>query len=238
MPLLVFNLWNDLIKEYSRCDLTKPSDRMFAMAGIAKLFRHVTGDEYVAGWWKSHLLESLDWRIFELRSRQAVDYRAPSWSWASVDNPIQMAGVSPSMKLLVELVDVQVTAREPDAMANILDATLTLKCSNFTVVCHYLDNGNHVLRIDRGDLATYFYPDSLDTEFPEGKRIVCIPYKKTYYLSGSDEKEAPQLVCFMAEEMNMCGSNVRHRRLGFFFLDGTQIEKFGTGWEYTEIILV
>ena len=68
MDVWVFNLWNDLVKQYSRCELTKASDKMFAMAGIAKLFRDITGDEYVAGWWKSRLLESLDWRVYGPRA--------------------------------------------------------------------------------------------------------------------------------------------------------------------------
>jgi hypothetical protein len=91
-----------------------------------------------------------------------------------------MSGVSPSMEFLVELVDVQVSARGSDATVNIVEATLTLKGPVFTAVCHYYDNGNRILQTDKGDLATWLYPDSLGTDFPEGMEIVCILYKKSY----------------------------------------------------------
>lgn len=237
MTILVFNLWNDLIKQYSRCDLTKHSDKLFAMAGIAKLFHEVTNDEYVAGWWKSCLLESLDWRVFEPRPRQGVDYRAPSWSWASVDSPIRTAGLSPPMEFLVELIEVQVNTRGTDSMTNIHNATLTLRGSAFTAVCHYNDVGNRVLLTERGKIATWLYPDCLDTDFPEGKKLVCILYKSCHHTGQYGE--TPQIVCFMTEEVGTCTSDVCYRRLGFFYLhNADQVEKFGTGWETTEMVLV
>ncbi|KAF5858025.1 hypothetical protein ETB97_004956 [Aspergillus alliaceus] len=47
---LVFYLWNSLVEQYSTCHLTEPSDKMVAIAGIARLFGQITGDEYVADW--------------------------------------------------------------------------------------------------------------------------------------------------------------------------------------------
>ncbi|KAH6975080.1 heterokaryon incompatibility protein-domain-containing protein, partial [Ilyonectria sp. MPI-CAGE-AT-0026] len=79
------SLWGRLIEEYSRCELTHPSDKLHAIAGVAKWFEKVTGDEYVAGLWKSRFELMLDWRINEPKPRVTQDYRAPSWSWASVD---------------------------------------------------------------------------------------------------------------------------------------------------------
>lgn len=237
LTIWVFNLWNHLVEQYSRCDLTRYSDKLVAMAGIARLFQEMTGDEYIAGWWKSCLLDSLDWHVYEPRPRKGEDYRAPSWSWASVDSPIRASGISPTVKSLVEVADVQVNPRATDSMTNILDATLTLRASAFTAVCHYNDEGSRVLLTERGEFETWLYADCLDTEFPEGKQLVCILHK-TYFVTDQDGVR-PQVVCFMTEEVDTHGFNVCYRRLGFFYLyDGEQMKKFGTGWETREMVLV
>lgn len=235
--LLVFNLWNDLIKQYSQCELTKSSDKLFAMAGIAKLFQDITGDKYVAGWWKSCLLESLDWRVFEPRPRHGLGYRAPSWSSASANSPIGTSGSSPSMEILIKLVDVQVSVRGAGDIGDILEATLTLKGAAFEAECHYLGNGSRVLQTQRGNLATWLYPDSLNTEFPEGKKLYCIIYKMSH-LYDVNKKPYPQIVCFMAEEVSVREDQVLYRRLGHLILGEGEIEKFGYGWEHGLIVLV
>ncbi|KAK0701449.1 heterokaryon incompatibility protein-domain-containing protein, partial [Apiosordaria backusii] len=88
MTLGAFNLWNDLIKQYSQCDLTLPYDKLHAMAGIAKLFEEVTGDEYLAGLWKSRFAAMLAWRVHSPEPLRSLEYRAPSSFWASVDGPV------------------------------------------------------------------------------------------------------------------------------------------------------
>lgn len=80
MPYQYIDLWIDLVASYSRCQLTRPSDKLFAFAGIAKPFQEITGDIYLAGMWKSRILDLLDWYIYEPTARLSSEYRAPSWS--------------------------------------------------------------------------------------------------------------------------------------------------------------
>jgi hypothetical protein len=70
-------------------------DKLPAISRIARIWQENTGDEYLAGLWKSVLLQSLLWRIdaeFTILRRppnsRPPSYRAPSWSWASVDGPL------------------------------------------------------------------------------------------------------------------------------------------------------
>jgi hypothetical protein len=239
MPIHVFNLWNDLIEQYSPCDLTKPSDKMFAIAGIAKLFRDITGDEYIAGWWKSRLLESLDWHVYDPQARLSADYRAPSWSWASVDGPVRPAGLSPSAEFLVKLVDVHVTMRGPDTMARVLEGYIKLRGAIFTADCRYLESGSRVLVIGSREFSVWLYPDSLDTCFPEGKKFVCIPFKKDY-LRGFDGEMKSKVLCFIAKEVGIQhGSGVLYRRLGVFFLHTQEdVDYFCTVPETTTITII
>jgi hypothetical protein len=53
--------------------------------GIAQSIKQqYTHDEYVAGMWKKHLLNQLLWMTYTNLKKARPEYRAPSWSWASV----------------------------------------------------------------------------------------------------------------------------------------------------------
>jgi len=64
-------------------------DRLPALAGLAKALAERTGDEYLAGIWKKGLIEGLLW-YGEDDLLLTPTYRAPSWSWASVDGFYQL----------------------------------------------------------------------------------------------------------------------------------------------------
>ena len=102
LKYLKIGAWFDVVEAYSKCDLTKESDRLIAMSGIARTF----GDRmeilqssndavYFAGLWRSKLIESMLWQVTDGKRADrspcersptygSVGYVAPSWSWASV----------------------------------------------------------------------------------------------------------------------------------------------------------
>lgn len=93
--------WKELIREYSLCQLTEPRDKLVAISAIAKELNTLGGwGDYLAGLWRSDILHDLLWVSTAeskgsgtkagTRSRPDV-YRAPSWSWASIDGPIDWA---------------------------------------------------------------------------------------------------------------------------------------------------
>ncbi|KAF7512264.1 hypothetical protein GJ744_001832 [Endocarpon pusillum] len=75
--------WNNLLCSYGPRKLTRPSDKLPAISGLAKIYAERIGDEYIAGLWRNSLVEGLVWRGFGCR--RVSEYRAPSWSWASMD---------------------------------------------------------------------------------------------------------------------------------------------------------
>jgi hypothetical protein len=79
--------WREMLYLYSIRDLTFLSDKLPALSGIAKIYAGMLGDEYVAGLWRNSIIEELSWRIASALESpgKADNYRAPSWSWASVD---------------------------------------------------------------------------------------------------------------------------------------------------------
>ncbi|CZS92758.1 uncharacterized protein RCO7_10213 [Rhynchosporium graminicola] len=88
--------WYDILYDYTRRDLTFSNDRLIAISGIVAVVGSSIEDDYVAGLWRRDMPRALLWSPFEEEtlpnaphvSRGPPLYRAPSWSWASVDSPI------------------------------------------------------------------------------------------------------------------------------------------------------
>ncbi|KAF4632920.1 hypothetical protein G7Y89_g5199 [Cudoniella acicularis] len=92
-----FRDWHLIVTEYSGRIMTFESDKLPAVAGLAAVYQQATGDEYVAGLWRSSLIVNLLWKQqYLLNCHQSSisvprEYRAPSWSWASFDGNIEFA---------------------------------------------------------------------------------------------------------------------------------------------------
>lgn len=83
---MMFEVWIRFVAHYSLRALTFPADKLLAIAGVSKLFGMVMQDRSVAGLWRRHLIDGLLWYIRGNTSRsRPLVYRAPSWSWASID---------------------------------------------------------------------------------------------------------------------------------------------------------
>ncbi|KAH8598575.1 heterokaryon incompatibility protein-domain-containing protein, partial [Bisporella sp. PMI_857] len=82
--------WLGMVQNYSLRKLTVDQDKLPALSGLARMLAEETGDRYFAGLWASHLPEDLFWRGKALGEvTKPKQYRAPSWSWASLDAPIR-----------------------------------------------------------------------------------------------------------------------------------------------------
>ncbi|KAH8654556.1 heterokaryon incompatibility protein-domain-containing protein [Tricladium varicosporioides] len=92
-PETELKTWKCIVENYTRRRLSYLPDRLPALAGVAEKFQKVWTDEYLAGLWKHHFISLLAWRrspdeplvVFEPLGW----YRAPSWSWASIEGPVK-----------------------------------------------------------------------------------------------------------------------------------------------------
>ncbi len=103
-----FSEWQRIIEIYSRCSLSKPSDKLTALSGLAQHFQRGTGDVYLAGLWKSQLPRTLHWKIMwtEGSGKRAHPYRAPTWTWASLEGRIgPQYSNDKHESILVEIID-------------------------------------------------------------------------------------------------------------------------------------
>lgn len=83
--------WRSTVELYSDTQLTKETDRLIAISGIAKTVQETTNLEYLAGLWNFELVYQLGWRPVKAKAgiRCTTSYIAPSWSWASVSGRVE-----------------------------------------------------------------------------------------------------------------------------------------------------
>jgi hypothetical protein len=87
-------LWFSVVQAYSKGKLTRSEDKLIALSGVAERIRQSSGLTYVAGLWRQNMPLDLLWRTRiragegELSPRSPT-YRAPTWSWGSLDTEIE-----------------------------------------------------------------------------------------------------------------------------------------------------
>jgi hypothetical protein len=80
-------LWGQVVENYSKRQLSHPVDKLIAISGIAQMFYNSFSCPYVAGLWRKEIEKQLLWHLDDVPDVEPL-YRAPSWSWASVDGGI------------------------------------------------------------------------------------------------------------------------------------------------------
>jgi hypothetical protein len=82
--------WYDIVQRYSACQLTKKTDRLPAISGIARKVGEKLWQTYCCGIWEGSLELGLLWSMAtdntpKESTTSCVKRRRPSWSWTSVD---------------------------------------------------------------------------------------------------------------------------------------------------------
>ena len=112
-PDFVAEIWYKCISEYTTRFLSRPSDKLAAVAGLAEKYAQPEMGQYLAGLWEYDFFRGLAWvrvrsskqndsegrSYIAEKAKRAIatralkppsQYRAPSWSWASVNGPVEL----------------------------------------------------------------------------------------------------------------------------------------------------
>ncbi|KAH7091524.1 heterokaryon incompatibility protein-domain-containing protein [Paraphoma chrysanthemicola] len=134
-----YRIWNAIVWTYSRTALTVAGDKLIALSGIAKRMMPTMDDEYVAGMWRKNLGSALLWHVDDKENIDSASlarpstYRAPTWSWASLDCAI--ATDTPSERgLSIEVCDVVLEYATDDTTGAITSGWLDL-CGFLRPMC-------------------------------------------------------------------------------------------------------
>ncbi|KAH6618240.1 heterokaryon incompatibility protein-domain-containing protein [Chaetomium sp. MPI-SDFR-AT-0129] len=128
--------WGQIVRCYSDAALTFETDRLPALSGIATRQRDVTGDDYLAGMWQRELVLQLPWGVRYPRNRRKrpVNWRAPSWSWISIDVPTSYWDhwdhpLSQQLKKYIYVLEAWTTLAGPDPCGQVDGGELSIGCS-------------------------------------------------------------------------------------------------------------
>ncbi|KAK0507648.1 hypothetical protein JMJ35_009537 [Cladonia borealis] len=130
--------WNDLVQHYTRCNLTMSKDKLVAISGIVKRLQPLFKTDYLAGLWRDDLLEQLLWHVEPsdrfLAGEKRPQYRAPSWSWASVDAPIvPRPELNPVIDHMATVIEAHVNPVADDITGQIVNGYIRLQAPLFPV---------------------------------------------------------------------------------------------------------
>jgi hypothetical protein len=196
---LMYRLWEDVVDRYTACHLTKPSDKLIAISGIAQLFQSVLpNDTYLFGLWERDLAHGLLWRAADNGRARLVEVpgRAPTWSWASLDGHVEPQGrklVINAEEILVHEIEVTTraeTAATPTATA--IELTGTLFECNWEQSIEYPKSPGGAFKLLSGKVESIkglFYPDTIPRSVFASQSFFCLSvldfvWRQTRMLSG------------------------------------------------------
>ncbi|KAH9850122.1 heterokaryon incompatibility protein-domain-containing protein [Lenzites betulinus] len=251
--------WLEILVDYTSRKLTNPSDKLVACGAVAAAFQRVLHSDYLAGLWRDTLLDDLLWyngREGSFLSRPEM-YRAPSWSWASVDGGVQVRWRHAWQDSIAKVVKCEVTLKNAELPFGEVSAGFLVLCTALirVVVRRGEIGGGHpaiYLQTTRqasrwkghiwvtgeeievhtaapGNLA---YIDSvhIDCEADsELKRLWIAPIRR-YFELGKNYEVIDGLVVTLASKSPRSAQNVRPRlyhRVGYFSVCETSFVQAG-----------
>jgi hypothetical protein len=125
--------WHSLIGFYSRGRLSYTSDKLLAISGLARQYmsrNRLKESDYAVGLWKPQLPQALLWRTD--KGSRPHKYRAPSWSWASIEGEILYPDTAQSSReTCLEVIDSELLLKNPDDPFGQVEAGSKLRVRGF-----------------------------------------------------------------------------------------------------------
>jgi hypothetical protein len=192
--------WDSVVSIYAGRDLTKSGDKLVALSGIASMSQAITKDNYYAGLWESRFCTQLLWSILGCRrsnselSQRPSEYRAPSWSWASLDGRLYWAQMTldrpPLSVSLVKVLSVETFPLTTETTGQLSGGYCLLRGVLRQADVYTDSSRNSALTLEGSSELLGFLPD---VAMPEGKiGVVCLPVGQ--YMLGPGPVTVERLV--------------------------------------------
>ena len=249
--------WLKIAEQYSARNLTFGKDKLPALSGMA----HTFGEEneirgYAAGLWRDDMPSALLWMVLHNSwdldkeddglSKRPADYRAPSWSWMSLDGSIDYdslrvgAGSKHNKRASgwnfgqFCLRQIETFPTSKDEMSSISGGVLELSgCLKSAVVSskslevQYKHDRYYTLLGPEGYKVGAFFPD-VWSEIEGGQRIYCL----------SVRHESSDSVIEMPSEIYGRSANEHDDKDAWLVMGLALVEVDGDSGEYVRVGLV
>jgi hypothetical protein len=135
-------VWRRVVVNYTSAKLTKEQDKLIALSGIAMRLHLHTKVQYLAGLWERNIERQLLWRPSREDKRRPTKYRAPSWSWASMEGPIILPSETEPNGIWIKVLGVDIQPVTPNEyFGQIQSGSLKIQCGQLrTTWVEYSDS--------------------------------------------------------------------------------------------------
>lgn len=136
-----YNTWHKMVQDYTARTFTRITDRFPALSGLVSEMQAAHGGEYAAGLWRDDLPRSLLWRRYPSKASPSngpftrpQEYRAPSWSWAAVDErvtydlvTVYRPQIDTASPMTAHIEDISLTPEGSDVRGRLKDGCLNVR---------------------------------------------------------------------------------------------------------------
>jgi hypothetical protein len=164
--------WQNVVEAYTDLHLTFESDIFPALQGIAQIVQQQRDCAYYAGLWEDSLVGDMLWYCPRPCIRPQ-NFRAPTWSWASVNG--QVTYQKAAAKILATVLSVRTLPVGKSALGELHGGSLEIRGLGFrALLLDQSSNGTCYLTLPQ-DSETYrlrsYYPD-VQNEYRHGDIVV------------------------------------------------------------------
>ncbi|KAE9381644.1 HET-domain-containing protein [Stipitochalara longipes BDJ] len=191
--------WHEIVQLYTDAILTRAEDKLVAISGVAKQILKKSNDVYFAGLWRNNFTMSLLWYLQSPQRSISTEYRAPSWSWASVDGRVEFLvkrprlGYTTTAVSSIQTIGTTGIDGKRSSTGQIKDGFCRI-LGPIRAVFRYERFGNEHRLVLSDQLSEYlnladFFPDLIIKDIPVG--LKCLPllfyHHETYVESENNE---------------------------------------------------
>ena len=227
--------WYSMLENYTARNLTNPDDKLPALSGIANIMISRINDRYIAGLWESHLNIGMLWQRSSKSPwlKRPPKWRAPSWSWASLDGTILMpseqyieSSMNPFTPTLTAIdVEIQPLGLDPHGRLAFGAVTLTGRLKRINS------------RVNPSSAQYAPYPESgigQDHIWVEGESVGHVNYdedfeennQELYCLQMTEVHYPKRIICHVLV-LSYTGKNSDYKRIGLGTTGGGEVRE---GW--------
>ena len=155
--------WESLVLNYSSRQLSVLTDKLPALSGLAAMYKEAHGQKkYLAGIWAHEMPRCLMWSVLSSYkpSEPVLAYRAPSWSWASMNAEVYYPEEEYDMLNILKplpgfnIVDADVKERSPGSFMHVTEGYIIVIGTLYSA--RYFNREHQPGSVDRGSLETSF----------------------------------------------------------------------------------
>jgi hypothetical protein len=231
--------WEELVEIYTDAHLTRPEDKLVAISSLAKEVQQWTEDHYYAGLWCNSFARGLLYHLEIPQRPSSFNYRAPSWSWASVTGKVNFICKSQnhaSPASTIQSIWTLGSDGKRGSIGQIKDGSFDISAPTAEIL-RYEKWGNiyRLVLTEEPSDSIEFFPDTMTKTFP--KDAICLPI--LYYSEARMGSENKSLSFLAGLVVHPTGDfRDEYCRLGVFRMSERSGKEWFEGLEWKSISVV